>query len=485
MAGILDFFTPEAGQRRTRALNQLTDDLTYYIPPELRRLAPALGLLEYSDAGDVVAMREAGNQFYDEPSVTNAIQAGAAGVGAALPVISSRMMSEGVDVFGDAVNSLGDDAGRVFRDLVDRLNQPGEMPTMYANPILGGRVTKQDLDPQGYGSTRLDDYLSNTNLGLTDLGENLPRTPASYEALEGGYVLPLYGDRTSRGFNLSSINDTEFSRPVYTQGGVDFMRGPANQQDNAVWASAQHIIDRLNNTARRTVDADMAAGIDRPVFGVTGSMAPDAVDFADFTGAAAAELVGGARSLIDPSAARSFDERLGSVDPTFPGLLSDNLRDWAENTTSEMRKNFIRGLETKPMRDAGVPPMALARYGVTDPSLREVGSGQFGSAFAQLDPSAPLLYNAPVGNQYAASVPHSTYNTQMTGTYGGELPLVPQGLLFRDAYERMATQLDKRGNPLGEANKTYSIKTKLEPQLMTPQVVDGIMQYLESLRGQQ
>jgi hypothetical protein len=131
-----------------------------------------------------------------------------------------------------------------------------------------------------------------------------------------------------------------------------------------------------------------------------------------------------------------------------------------------------------------VPSAALARYAVTDPTLRNVPSGQFGSAAARLRPDAPLLYNDS-GHNSAPRAPHTTYNTQMQGDYVGELPLIPQGLLFRDAYDRMATQVDKNGNPLGEANKTYTIKTQLEPQLMTPEVVDGIMGYLANRQGRQ
>jgi hypothetical protein len=353
---------------------------------------------------------------------------------------------------------------------------------------VGGRpspdargVNKGHLDPLGYGSIRLDDYLDNTSLDLRDLGENLPRTQGSWEDLEGGYVLPFYGDRTSRGYELSGINDTTFSRPVYTEGGVDFMRGPANQSDGAIWASAKHIIDRLEGAAANT----RIEYPDAPIYGVTGSMAPDGVDFANFSGEAMAELVSGNRSGIGLEAARGFDERMENVSPTFPGLLSDGLRDWAGAASSPERKAFIRGLDTKPMRQAGVPSAGLARYGVTDPSLRDVPSGQFGSAAAELQPGTPLMYNEPKGNNYRTTNPHTTYNTQMRGEYVGELPLIPQGLLFRDAYDRMSTQLDKNGNPLGEANRTYSIKTQLQPQLITPRVIDGIMGYLARGQGRQ
>tara|TARA_R110000782_G_scaffold106459_2_gene194677 strand:- start:1703 stop:3202 length:1500 start_codon:yes stop_codon:yes gene_type:complete len=342
-------------------------------------------------------------------------------------------------------------------------------------------VNKIDLDPLGYGNIRMDDYLDNTDLGLRDLGENLPRIQKSWEDLEGGLVLPFYGDRTSRGFELDRINDTKFSRPVYTEGGFDFMRGPANQSDEAVWASAKHIIDRLDSASAKAREEFP----DAPIYGVTGSMAPDGVDFANFSGEAMAELVSGNRGGINLDAAKNFDERMSGLSPTFPGLLSDDLRDWAGSAPSEARKSFIRGLDTKPMRQAGVPSAGLARYGVTEPSVRDVPSGQFGSAAAELRPGTPLMHNDPTGNNYRATNPHTTYNTQMQGDYVGQLPLIPQRLAFPDAYGRMEHQLDKRGNLLGEANKTYAIKTQLQPQLVTPRMIDGIMDYLSRSQDRQ
>ena len=405
------------------------------------------------------------------PSLTAGLLGALQGGGQAVDApwaAANNLMPQGdmaLEALNTAAVGVGGSAGAVTPDGALRSGL-GRMDAAKAN--------KADLDPLGYGATRLDDYIDNTDVRKTDLGENAPRQAASWEDLEGGFVLPFYGDRTSRGYSLEGINDTEFSRPVYTEGGIDFMRGPANQQDNSVWASAKHIIDRLNNKARETAEATDGA----PVYGVTGSMAPNAVDFANFTGETMAELIGGARQRIDPAAAAAFDERMRIADPQFTGLLSENLRDWAGAAPSEVRKTFIRGLDTAPMRRAGVPSAALARYGVTDPSLRETTSGQFGAAAAQLRPDAPLLYNN-AGDNAAPRTPHSTYNTQMQGDYLGELPAIPQGMLFQDAYANMANQVDKRGNPLGEANKTYSIKTKLEPQEMTPRIVDAIMGYLD------
>ena len=54
---------------------------------------------------------------------------------------------------------------------------------------------------------------------------------------------------------------------------------------------------------------------------------------------------------------------------------------------------------------------------------------------------------------------------------------MPQGLVFRDVYDAMEGQLDKRGLPLNEANKTYAIKMKMPAQKITPEILEGILDY--------
>jgi hypothetical protein len=308
-----------------------------------------------------------------------------------------------------------------------------------------------------------------------DLGENLARRPMNWEDMEGKVVLPFYGDRTSRGLLVEGVNDYKFDAPVYTEGGVDFKVGPAAQKDRAIWASNQNIITRLSKEA----DKAQRQFEGRDILGVTGSMAPDANDFATFTGEAVAELVKG--SKITKKTAKEFDKTMKALDPTFVGLLSPDLRDWVKNTSSPNRKSFIRLMDSRPMQDAGLPSPAEARKSVTDPTQYELPSGMFGLGVSRIDTGAPLMFNTPKGDKPTARVPHSTYNTQIAGDYLGSLQPVPQRLIFKDVYDAISGNLDKRGNPLTEANMTHAIKTKMPAQELTPQVIDGILNYLARL----
>jgi hypothetical protein len=108
-------------------------------------------------------------------------------------------------------------------------------------------------------------------------------------------------------------------------------------------------------------------------------------------------------------------------------------------------------------------------------------AGMFGLGAARIDREMPLLYNEPKGNHYRANVPHSTYNTQIAGEYAGSLPPVPQGLLFRDVYDAMEGKTTKSGHQLNQAHKTQAIKLKMPAQQITPEVLEGILDYLSRM----
>ncbi len=418
--------------------------------------------------GDAMAAKE----IYDEATSENPNWAmvGALGGAAVLGLFPG---------IGDAAAKAVKSGARGLLDTAKRVEvDPNAMGSLLGNVRLkpASKANKSDLDPLGYQKTRMKDvYLSDTDVRATDTGENLARRPMSWEETEGKVVLPFYGDRTSRGLLVEGVNDVNFDQPVYTEGGVDFMVGPAAQADSSIWASNQNIITRIDKEAAKAAKEFEGADI----LGLTGSMAPDANDFATMTGAAMAELVKGAK--ITKKSAKEFDDIMKSIDPDFVGVLSPKIREWAETTSSPKRKSFIRLMDSAPMQAKGFPSPAEARYSVTDPTQRDMPAGMFGLGAARVDTSAPLMFNSPKGNLPQTSVPHSTYNTQIAGEYLGSLPPVPQGLLFRDVYNAMEGKVTKSGQPLNEAHKTHAIKTKMPAQKITPEILEGILSYLSRM----
>ena len=333
---------------------------------------------------------------------------------------------------------------------------------------------KEELDPLGYQKTKLRDYLKNTEVQRVDLGEKRPRIPRTWEEMEGKLVMPFYGDRTSGGELITGVNDIKFDKPVYSEAGLDFMRGKANELDDAIWASNSNIITRINKEAQKAREKFEESDI----YGMTGSMAPDANDFAVHTGGSIAEMV--QQSKITRAGAAEFNEIMRSVDPSFVGLRSPKLREWLDAASSPIRKTFIRLMDSAPMQAAGMPSPAIGRLSVTDPTQVDLPAGQFGMGVAKIDEFKPILKAGVDGNR-SQQVPHSTYNTQITGEYFGSLPPVPQSLIFTDVYDAMEGKTTKAGLPLSEAHKTHAIKTKMPVERMTSRKIANILDYLARL----
>ena len=339
------------------------------------------------------------------------------------------------------------------------------------------KANKRDLDPYGFQKSKLTtgQYLDDTELRYNDYGRLLPREQKSWEDMLGKYTIPFFGDRTRGGGELLGINDIDFEFPVVAEGGTDFMRDLANQRERAIWASKRGRISTINNKVN---EAAKRLGTDE-IYGVTGSMAPDASDFATFTGEALAELVG--KSPITKKFAKEYDRNAkGIIDESFVGLLSPDLRNWAKNADPEARKRFIRSFDTAPNLAAGLPNPALARWGVNALDQRNIESGMFGLGASKIDIGAPQLYNFPKQgtNEYRAAQPHGTYDTQLTGDYFGTLPPIPQEILYSDAINEMLKTLDVNGNIKGKSNLTHGLKTQLPVEQVTQQKLDRIMEYL-------
>lgn len=358
-----------------------------------------------------------------------------------------------------------------------KIPKPGTQVTVPGLPPT--RVQKEKLDPMGYSGTKLTRPIEAYTPTLQQTNTpNLPRKTVTMEDLEGGLILPLYGDRSAAGGLLTRVGDIDLQRAYEVEGGVDFMRALANQVDDAVWASAPHITKRLVDAARTAAEASGGA----PIYGTTISMAPDALDFASFTPRVAADL---AQQYMTKGSAKKFDDLLRQNPDMkdWPGVMSPDLDQWLLNAETKQRKAFLRTLDKDKVRkDLNLPPdiVAAARYAVTDPTQRAMPSGYGGLGISRLDIDRPFV-DAP-------QAPHSTYGSQMRGEYvGGLLAPVRQEDLLRDAfsYYLSPSYVDTKGavGALSPANATYAAKTQLPLQRVDAQMVDHYMMMLEDMRS--
>ena len=140
--GVLDFFGREAGQRRRAALDEFGRDIEYYVPPGLR---PALGLLAEmtpNRANERAAMASA-RMF--QPDRTVGQRVGDFGemvsevAGVVAPVaVAGRAGMPAAEALQEALMGFSAGSQQAGRAVVDRLNQPGPVPTMYSNPLGQG-----------------------------------------------------------------------------------------------------------------------------------------------------------------------------------------------------------------------------------------------------------------------------------------------------------------------------------------------------------
>lgn len=344
-----------------------------------------------------------------------------------------------------------------------------------ALPLMGGeggiakaakRLLRGDLDPMSYSGTRLDRPIGEVNVGIDPTTPNAPRQELNFEDLEGDYLLPLFGDRSARGGNVTSIDGEELANPVYREGGPDFMVGPAADQ-GSIWASDQGIITRLQNRANQLGQGGEG------VAGVTVAMGPQAVDFTGFAARVAAEQIPGAK--ITKKAKRAFDVEMKKVDSGWPGVDSVGLSAYLEAAPPLVRKHFMRVMDKAPQQKAGFPSVGKARRAVTEPDLYDTPTGSAGFAVGRLNPGG-----APITDP---SVPHGTYDTQMAGEYLGGLPQqLPKEVLWRDFYRGLEGRRTKAGKPLSPAQKKYIMNLEMPGQRVDAALVDTVM---ELLRKQQ
>lgn len=137
--GILDFFSPEAGQDRRRWLDSqeaaLAEALRYYLGPTgiPERLGVANEMLN-----PVVGLQRsaaATNRALD-PSL-GGVDRVAAGADAATEALGALL---GVSGLRAATEAAAPAVRGLLDDIAERANQPGAIPTTYSNPILGLRL---------------------------------------------------------------------------------------------------------------------------------------------------------------------------------------------------------------------------------------------------------------------------------------------------------------------------------------------------------
>jgi hypothetical protein len=223
------FFSREAGQARRRALNDLLNEGADYflgptgIPDRLRSVGELFNPIAVGEEASVDAVRAADPTLPPEERLRAAARSG---VNVAMFGIPGALAARGylptVEAATETLTGIGMASPAVqesVRTVLERLNQPGPMPTLYSNPIPG-------MGDNG-GPPIEEPYNPLPDLGSRALtaAENLPQARGTYGQMRAQIVKLGGGEPAERELLFTGL-DNRFrpGDPVTQQELVDYLR---------------------------------------------------------------------------------------------------------------------------------------------------------------------------------------------------------------------------------------------------------------------
>lgn len=484
--GILDFFSPEAGQDRRRWLDDqeaaLAEALRYYLGPTgiPDRLGAANEMLN-----PVVGLQRsaaATNRALD-PSLSG-VDRVAAGADAATEALGALLGVSGLrattEAAAPAVRGLLD-------DIVERANQPGAMPTTYSNPIPGllddavAAPAVNKLDPNAWKDRILSSipkawldkkYTKPQWNGISEVASYLPEekmrpvleptnTLVDEKALQIEDIVkrtatPAYGDRTVAGANIKGVGDLTYEDIIRSLGGADFMR----ENRTGIWANAGPQAQQLANTIAQIIKE----GGD-PLLAFT-AMGPQSGDFSTMMARAVMNQYDAPR--LPQAVADQYDAAVKAVLPKFTSIKNPDFLSGLKGTD---RWNLWQLMDRAAYRDAGFPDINLARRSITDERL--LNAVPFDTGLTLGRPTGGLLDDSAYVKR------HPTYAAQLAGEYEGGIGNVPGQLIWRDFFDRRRAS---GAAPQGD-QKSFMGSAGLIRQPIDQQTVDEVRAFKEMLKN--
>ena len=321
--------------------------------------------------------------------------------------------------------------------------------------VLGDlpKPTKPQLDPAQMGRVRLPTFVEDVPFERTETGLAVPENTLKIEELEGRVLTPAYGDRTASDATLKKVGETELETPVKLDGGHGFMR-----EGEGLWASEFRAMKSKASAMEK---------MDDPLMIYT-AMAGQAGDFSKMMSDTTLQII--KQSKITKKAAKEYDDRIKKeVDPSWPGILSENIDEYVDKMPGTKRRELWQRMDADQYRSQGFPDIGVIRTSISDAQLLTVPSFATGRSIGQ-----------PTSLELRPST-HKTYDTEIKGEYKGSLPVsVPGELIFRDFFTNMAERLKATGkaNPQRAFLMTPSISQRVDQQM-----VDEVSEFTELMQG--
>jgi len=461
-----------------------------------------LGLSMTPVVGDAMAAKEA----YDELSkadpnyLAGGLLAGAALAGA-IPIVG--------DIAAPPLKAAG-------RKVAQRLNQRGEMPTVYSNPMFnvtkgsdffnpprrdGGRAIDPAMTSE-YSSTKAKvapyDFRAETR-SLGNLGRVKTVTPASQQGTTQYFTA---GDRTLRDTEISKVGDVNLKRPVIAQGGPQYMQDEAWASHRGVMVPKQNVFEKALDRGEKIKLAYMPMGQRSGDFAKhQAELFSEVLYSSNIPAKSVSKLDEEMQKIMLAHTSRNVDrvnkqrKKKGLSEISMPSELpipsvsSPAFREWFSNKAPEsVRKPFIQRVDKSDLKNLeGVPDVGEIRFSLTVPELVNAPAFSSGYRFVTPDIEKGLL-----------PASHSSYDTMLTKkagtvaeTYGDNIPWT---ISARDtALPRLKDRALKEGFKTGDNFlniKPYTLPEDQRVFTMNPntkqfvdqQYVDEAETYLETKR---
>jgi len=301
---------------------------------------------------------------------------------------------------------------------------------------------------------------------------SLPKDPTlvtDASVLKGKTIIPLVGDRSVRGAEITSIGGKKFEKPVKTYGGVQFM-----DDSEAAWASDLSPMRSIQNIAQTVQDMG-----GKPV-GMTTTMSERGADFSLDTANLIIESLKASdlsKNKLNKMTKLIKDTTIKGEKPfkKVPNLNNmDEFAKYFRGLPGTTRVEMAKRMDSAQLQEAGAPDIGQIRIAVTNPGMLAEDFLGMGARFVDIDPSLGVLPSK-----------HTTYKSQImkapdaeTYTFGTN---IPRTIMLRKMMEnRRATGDYGKFKPMPQDYRGLVMKPQVEQ--VDQQLIDEASKFLEIQR---
>jgi hypothetical protein len=300
------------------------------------------------------------------------------------------------------------------------------------------------------------------------------------ERLVGKRLVPVFGDMSRIGGDVSQIKGVPLSKPVVQQGGFQYPLVRENVEQNIAWASEPGAASGKIKNFEKFPDED--------VLGVFLAGGPRSIDFSHHQAQAMVRQLDAIRPSAD--AVKNFNQALrdyavpkkdkaGKVYNTYPfknlktSITSPDMETlMAQRTTKEFSPGQLRTAIADLMSQYNIQKQGFPIYNdalevMNDPRLQQ---GFMGQTIFETVPGVGIQRPAYTHQSYSAGIP-GRYAGGLQGKTG-ELTGVPAELLFPKLFAEKQAKGASRSNILTSMMKSH------QGEVFTEESLDPLMQFL-------